>query len=493
MKIQPMALVIAAACTALGGCGGGSSSAPSSTPKTGTNTGTNTPVTYAVGGSVSGLLSGETVQLLNNGSDPLTVNADGSFTFATQLAAGSPYNVTVGTQPAGASCSVSAGSGNVAGAVSNVAVTCSPVLMKNIALFLDRAGGTILTYAYDAASGQLTPLAGRDVSAGPGSNGILIDASATHVYTLTPGNTTGAPPRLAAFKVGPGGVLTANGVQTLTSNALDATLDVAGQNVYVLQAPVQAGQAATIMTYPIDPTSGAIGAQVGTATVLPSTADLLYRSPVADYLYVIAADAGTTGLGEGSVTAYGIGTNGASTTGQPKPVGTAVATGIGPRAMAMTPDGKYAYILNNIDNTVSIYTVGADGSLTAASTGSPFAVPLIANPPLPAELTAMTIDPDGQYLYINDTGNGDIYQFKIDPNKGTLTAIGTPTVALGAPNAGIAMVGDSTGATLYAFDQGGGGVSAWTQNPGTGVLSPAKLSSYTFNSGVNVASSAFGQ
>ena len=492
MKIQPMALVIAAACAALGGCGGGSST-PSSSPTTGGNTGANTPATYAVGGQVSGLLSGETVQLLNNNGDALPVNADGSFTFATQLAAGSPYNVTIGTQPGGASCSVSASSGTIAGTVSNVAVTCSPMLLKNIALFLDSAAGTILTYAYDAASGQLTPLAGPDLSAGAGSNGILVDASATHAYTLTPGNGTGAAPRLAAFTIGLGGVLTANGVQTLTSDALDATLDVAGDTLYVLQAPVKVGQAATIMTYPIDPSSGAVGAQVGTATVLPSTADLLYRSPVADYLYAIAADAGSTGLGDDSVTAYGIGTNGASTTGQPKPVGTAVATGIGPTAMAITPDGKYAYILNNNDRTVSIYTVGTDGSLTALGAGSPFAVPLGTASPAAPQLTAMAIDPSGQYLYINDIANGDIYQLKIDSNNGTLTALGTPPVALGTPNAGINMVGDSTGATLYAFDRNGGGVSVWTQNASTGQLSPARLSSFTFPTGTAVSTNAFGK
>ncbi|OIQ64867.1 6-phosphogluconolactonase [mine drainage metagenome] len=367
------------------------------------------------------------MQLLNNGSDPLTVNADGSFTFATQLAAGSPYNVTVGTQPAGASCSVSAGSGTVAGAVSSVAVTCSPVLMKNIALFLDSVSGTILTYAYDAASGLLTPLAGPDVSSGAGANHILVDASATHAYTLTPGNSTGAPPRLAAFTIGLGGVLTANGVQTLTSNALDATLDVAGDTMYVLQAPVGAGQAATIMTYPIDQNTGVINARVGSAAEVPSTADLLYRNPVADYLYVI--DRGTDPTKPGTVTAYAIGANSTNaTTKQPTAVGVGVATGIHPTAMAIMPGGKFAYILNNIDETVSIYTVRSDGSLAPLSAGSPFGLPIVS--PQTASLSAMTMDPNGQYLYINDSANNAVYQLKINQTDGTLSALSVPSVWL---------------------------------------------------------------
>src|SRR5438093_2924178 len=58
--------------------------------------------TFTVGGTTSGL-SG-TVVLRNNGGNDLTVSADGSFTFSAPVAQGSPYAVTVLTQPAGQSC-----------------------------------------------------------------------------------------------------------------------------------------------------------------------------------------------------------------------------------------------------------------------------------------------------------------------------------------------------------------------------------------------------
>ena len=58
--------------------------------------------THQVGGTVSGL-SG-TVVLQDNGGDDLSVSASGAFTFATALAAGSAYNVTVKTNPAGQTC-----------------------------------------------------------------------------------------------------------------------------------------------------------------------------------------------------------------------------------------------------------------------------------------------------------------------------------------------------------------------------------------------------
>jgi len=81
---------------------------------------------YAVSGTLSGLASGKHLVLQNNNADDLTLSADGSFTFATKLADGAAYSVTVKTQPQGQTCTVSHGSGAISGAdVSNVEVSCA--------------------------------------------------------------------------------------------------------------------------------------------------------------------------------------------------------------------------------------------------------------------------------------------------------------------------------------------------------------------------------
>src|SRR5262249_14163857 len=80
--------------------------------------------TYSVGGTVSGL-SG-TVVLQDNGGDNLTLTGNGPFTFATQLATGAAYAVTVSTQPGGQVCAVSNDVGTVGTSnVTNVAVSCA--------------------------------------------------------------------------------------------------------------------------------------------------------------------------------------------------------------------------------------------------------------------------------------------------------------------------------------------------------------------------------
>ena len=99
--------------------------------------------TYSVGGTVSGL-SG-TVVLQDNGGDDLSVSASGAFTFATALATGSAYNVTVKTNPAGQTCSVANGSGTVGSAnITNVAVTCTAGATYSVGGTVSGLSGTVV-------------------------------------------------------------------------------------------------------------------------------------------------------------------------------------------------------------------------------------------------------------------------------------------------------------------------------------------------------------
>jgi hypothetical protein len=89
-----------------------------------TNVVVNCVNSYTIGGTVSGL-SG-TLVLQNNGADDLSLTANGSFTFATRIADGEAYNVSVKDNPTGQFCRIANDAGAVAGGnVTNVAVTCS--------------------------------------------------------------------------------------------------------------------------------------------------------------------------------------------------------------------------------------------------------------------------------------------------------------------------------------------------------------------------------
>jgi len=86
---------------------------------------------YAIGGTVTGLT--DTLSLQNNGSDSLSVSANGSFAFPAKLQAGATYNVTVSTQPTGQICGVNNSSGTTGSSdITSVSVVCSA---QNVAAF----------------------------------------------------------------------------------------------------------------------------------------------------------------------------------------------------------------------------------------------------------------------------------------------------------------------------------------------------------------------
>lgn len=93
-----------------------------------------TTVRYTIGVAVSGL-SGTGLVLEDNGGDNLPVSANGNFTFATAIASGTTYAVTVLTQPSNPAqnCVVTIGSGTAVANVTGIPVTCSNV-SANIAV-----------------------------------------------------------------------------------------------------------------------------------------------------------------------------------------------------------------------------------------------------------------------------------------------------------------------------------------------------------------------
>ncbi len=79
----------------------------------------------SIGGAVSGL-TGAGLVLQNKGGDDLPISGNGSFSFATALAEGAAYAVTVRTQPTDQTCTVANGSGsNISGPVTTVQVACA--------------------------------------------------------------------------------------------------------------------------------------------------------------------------------------------------------------------------------------------------------------------------------------------------------------------------------------------------------------------------------
>jgi hypothetical protein len=142
--------------------------------------------TFSVGGNVSGLTG--SVVLQDNSGDDLTVSANGPFTFATQLAAGASYNVTVKTQPSGQTCTVASGTGTIGSAnVTNVAVSCAATggTATSAADGFNRADGPLGSNWADITDGGLaiTSQAVAGTKTGAGDAGLTGDSWAADTFT----------------------------------------------------------------------------------------------------------------------------------------------------------------------------------------------------------------------------------------------------------------------------------------------------------------------
>jgi hypothetical protein len=149
-------------------------------------------VTFPIGGTVSGLNSGASVVLTNNGGDAVTVAANGTFAFPTSVASNGSYAVVVATGPTGETCTVSNGQGaGVVAAVTNVAVTCSPITYAISGSVTGLASGQQVTLQNNGGDSQTVTANGPFAFAVPvafnGSYAVTVNAQPTgQTCTVSP-------------------------------------------------------------------------------------------------------------------------------------------------------------------------------------------------------------------------------------------------------------------------------------------------------------------
>ncbi|MGB0006617.1 MAG: lactonase family protein [Candidatus Sulfotelmatobacter sp.] len=140
--------------------------------------------------------------------------------------------------------------------------------------------------------------------------------------------------------------------------------------------------------------------------------------------------------------------------------------GAGPRHFALDPNGKFAYVINEMGSTVSVFDYDA---------GSGVLHPVQTISTIPQGFTELNEDaeievhPSGKFLYASNRGHDSIAVFAIDPNKGTLTLIEyVPTKGQSPRNFQI----DPTGRLLFAANEKSDNIVIFRINVQTGRLTP---------------------
>jgi 6-phosphogluconolactonase (cycloisomerase 2 family) len=371
---------------------------------------------------------------LNNGGDILPLTASGTFAFATPVASGGHYSVSISTQPIGLVCTVSNGSGTVgAAAVSNVNVSCTTQFGKF--LYVANSGSNdISSYSIDAATGALTSL-GAPVPAGVKPQFVTIDPAEKFVYVTDAGSLSSAA-GLSAYSING-----TTGALTQVAGSPFALAAAASSTPHSLTPPVIDPETKfvylgdrtdkTIYGARIDSGTGGLTAMTG---VPPLAIGQNLGYPILDktgkYLYVPYMQSPSGGAITGFVSGFRLdAANGTLTAA----AGALPTNGDISIIAQRDPSGKFLLVSNqNVSDgsgSVAVFSIDASTGTLTAVPGSPFSTGLPA--------LGLSFHPTKDFVFVttapaSGTGNGSLVIFRIDPTTGVLASTGAPEATVGS-------------------------------------------------------------
>src|SRR5580658_4143054 len=143
-----------------------------------------------------------------------------------------------------------------------------------------------------------------------------------------------------------------------------------------------------------------------------------------------------------------------------------VKPGSGPRHLAFAPSGKFAYVLSEMESSVTVFSYQAK---TGAMTSQQVISALPADYAGSNEAAEIAVHPSGRFLYTSNRGHDSIAVFAIDPKKGTLKSLGQVLTGGKTPRH---FAIDPTGAYLLAENQESNNIVIFHIDPATGSLTP---------------------
>ena len=326
----------------------------------------------------------------------------------------------------------------------------------------------IYAYWFDPGVGKLTPLGVAAESEDPSF--LAVHASGKYLYAVNETDHFGAQKSgaVSAFFIDSktGKLSLLNQVATQGAGPCHISLDKTGK--FALVANYDGG---SIAVFPIRedgtiaPPSAFVqhsGSSVNKERQESAHAHWIGASP--DNRFVLAAD-----LGLDEVLIYRF--NAAKGTLAPNaPPFAKASPGAGPRHIAFHPNGKFAYLLAEMESSVTAFAYTAvNGSLSPLQTVSTLSV-LRKDYSGPKEAAEIAMHPNGKFLYASNRASIDtISAFAVDPAKGTLKLKNEyPTMGKTPRNFAI----DPTGKFLLAANQESNNIVIFRIDSTTGALSP---------------------
>jgi 6-phosphogluconolactonase len=311
-------------------------------------------------------------------------------------------------------------------------------------------GGTGIGLAsYDAASGQITS---TGVLAGVQDPSFLIlSPSGRNLYAVNE-QTTGGVTAVAVDS--PGKLRVLNRQPNGGSGPCHLALVADGK--YLLSANYGSGD---IAVHPVM-ADGSLGQRtdlVKHAGTAPH-AHQVVQDPTGNY--VLAVDLGTD-----SIYTYTIAAGKLTLRSQAK-----VKAGAGPRHLAFHSNGRFAYVADELDSTITICQYdGSTGRVTPGAAQS--TVPAGSPQNYPGEVI---VSPDGRFVYLTNRGHNSVAIFAVESGGASLRLVATPSCGGDWPRHATL---DPTGRLLFVSNQRSNNVTTFHVDSQTGGLTAA--SSFT--------------
>ncbi len=282
----------------------------------------------------------------------------------------------------------------------------------------DPQQNTIYLYHLQPATGELLPLGAMKGGAQPSY--LTMDAAHRHLYAVSETQTfLGAPGGgVSALAVDPHtAMLTMLDQQPSTgASPCYISLDRTGQNALV--ANYTGGNVALLAVRP----DGQLGPALATDQHQPPTGPHQNQDHPHAHCFITAPDnryAFAVDLGTDKVYSYRLDAAQHQLQGQPTPAFTA-KPGTGPRHLTFHPNGRWAYLENELNSTViALAYNAAAGTFQEIETQTQ----------VPAGFTGINwgadvhVSPDGRFLYTSNRGDNSLAVFAIDQASGRLALV----------------------------------------------------------------------
>jgi 6-phosphogluconolactonase len=332
----------------------------------------------------------------------------------------------------------------------------------------------IYAFRFDASTGKLTPLG--LAAEGNSPSFLAIHPNRRFLYSANETNNFGGQPTgaISAFSIdrNTGKLTFLNEVSSRGAGPCHVSVDHTGKNV--LLANYDSGSVAVL---PVNE-NGSLrdasafvqhkGSSVNKERQEAPHAHCIFTSP--DNRFALAAD-----LGLDHVLVYHFDPARGSLAPNDPPYAE-TPPGAGPRHFAFHPNGKYVYVINEIQCTLSTFAYDpSHGALRLKDTVS--TLPKGYNVTSNDSTAEIRVHPSGKFVYGSNRGHDSIAVFAIDSAEGTVSPVEIVSTQGKTPR-GFAI--DPTGSYLIAANQDSDTLVVFHIDPKTGRLTPTgqKIEAY---------------